>query len=210
MKKERKRALGYSWIILGLVILFLKPITSITGMAVADTLALTASWLYYAIGLIFMIGGGIMLVASTEEAVEESPPEYENGLVERMHKKDFTKVPPKIEDLNTFRPYKGDIKKAREQARKILRRDYNPFTDAPEYLGADGSIYSFDKSHYDTLMHKKGKDGGNIPAEEMLARMHYDVLDPDLNVRFDKLKPENFTRREVDVHGRILTRAHRK
>jgi len=67
MQKERKQALGYSLIILGIVVMFLKPITGVTGMAVAsEAFSIVQDVWFWLFGL-GMIILGIILQGGREQ-----------------------------------------------------------------------------------------------------------------------------------------------
>lgn len=71
MQKERKRARGYSLIILGIIVIFLKPITSLTGFAIADNISAISNWLFIAIGA-GLISIGLLEARGAQEGGLES------------------------------------------------------------------------------------------------------------------------------------------
>lgn len=53
----QKRVAGYSLIILGIVVFFLKPLTNFTGMAIADNLVIVKNLWFYSIGACMIVMG---------------------------------------------------------------------------------------------------------------------------------------------------------
>jgi hypothetical protein len=173
----QKRALGYALILLGIITLLLKPITSITGFSIASaSIDFIGEVWFFVVGMGMIIAGSILSSASLDERA--------------YLWKDFQRDKITPGDIHGFRFYKNDMKRANEEAKRRLKRRYNPWTSAQEYLGEDGNVYSLDKTHYDTLRNKKDSS-----QEELISRVHFDVSDSKTGGKID----------EVDIEGRSLS-----
>jgi len=81
-----KRALGYALIILGVVVIFLKPITGITGMVISsEALSLLSDAWFLFIGIVMIFAGIIISYSSKEERIIEASQRY--GAAESKLKK---------------------------------------------------------------------------------------------------------------------------
>jgi hypothetical protein len=189
MKKERKQAIGYALIILGIVVIFIKQVTSITGFTItSESLEIIKDIWFIVAGLGMIVAGTILNTAGIEEKVKidhRTHPEERAYLWKDLR----NKIPDPSDIHRGFRPYGGTMDRAKEEAQKQTGWKKNPHTKGAIYMSTDGLVYSLDyMGHYAPLIN------AGLSNEEVTARLHFDITDPRTLEKID----------EVDIEGRPL------
>lgn len=131
-----KRALGYSLIILGIIVIFLKPILSITGSALAENIFIVSNWLFIIIGI------GLILIGLAE-AREVQEGELESAIAKELLRRGgvITKRKQLIKEVKKIEREMGYSHREVKEGYQVLNRHGAPLTVVPNSPDISVGVY---------------------------------------------------------------------